>query len=113
MRYNGKNGYVLPNIQKSVFPWSHLTEKECTRFTVVAFFKNVESCWPIFFIISKLFHTFSDLASPLCLPATPHCVSRSRRLSIMNETIEKASPADQDERDAFLKVLIEEYWLFC
>eukprot|EP00794_Sanderia_malayensis_P020344 gene20344-22347_t len=49
-----------------------------------------------------------DVSSPLCLPETPRCVSRTKRHSIMNETIERASRQSHADRDDFLKSVIIE-----
>eukprot|EP00112_Aurelia_sp_Birch-Aquarium-sp1_P009664 Seg2104.5 transcript_id=Seg2104.5/GoldUCD/mRNA.D3Y31 product="hypothetical protein" protein_id=Seg2104.5/GoldUCD/D3Y31 len=50
----------------------------------------------------------TDIASPLFLPETPRQVSRVRRMSIMNETIDKATPTNAGERGTFFKRIIME-----
>lgn len=48
--------------------------------------------------------SFADIASPLLLPETPCRVPRQKRFSLINETLDKATPTDEKEKHAFLKV---------
>jgi len=50
----------------------------------------------------------ADVLSPLLLPETPCKVSKQKRFSMINETLDKAMPSDEEEKNAFLRGVILE-----